>query len=373
MNAEHPIWALVDARSRSQAGIDATTQLAGLSLASRQVRMAARQGWTGAVVRVVDEADRERTERAIARRPPPSGFEVEMFVGDAEPAGDRVYVPMNATEIYLADELARAADAGEVPASMMRIESPADVRTAEKRMAKLIRKSVDQDGVISYHAFRPISRLMTLATLDTRVTPNQVSSVAMLCGVAAAVLAAFGGYYMVLAAGICYWLGAVVDCVDGEIARLRIEGSKLGEWLDTLADDVSTYGLLAGLGIGLVNDGYDSYWNLIGLGGAAIGVLMQAKIYADLHRWQVTIDTAQYPWFFGAPSDGVGGQRSLVGRIFYGVSFFFRRDAFVTIVAILLACDLRRIATLMLAAGTVIVLFLFLLHVAVTALRRQES
>jgi len=373
MAADGSVWALVDARGGGDAGVDASTRLAGLSLAARQVRMAARQGWAGAVVEVADEAARTRTERTIAARPPPPGFRVEISVGGAEPDGGRSYVALEATAIYTADELASATAADRTPAPLMRIESPADVKNAEKRLARMIRKSVDQDGVVSYHAFRPISRLMTRAVLNTRVSPNQVSTVAMLCGVAAAIIAAFGGYYPVLLAGILYWVGAVVDCVDGEIARLRIEGSKLGEWLDTLADDVSTYGLLAGLGIGLVADGYDPLWNAVGLGGAAVGFLVQAKIYADLHRWRMTIDTAQYPWFFGAPSAGGAADRGLAGKIFYVIGFFFRRDAFVTGIAILLAFDLRRVATTILAGGVVIVLVLFVVHVAVTALRRGES
>ncbi len=373
MSPEGPLWARVDARCGQRAEVDPSTVLAGLSLVARQLRMAARQNWQGARVEVEDESARARIQRSISRRPPPPGFDVEIALDGEELPEDRRYVSLDAMAVYAADELTRASAANRTPEPFARIEGPADVRRVEKRLAVMIRKSIDQDGIVSYYAFRPISRLMTRAVLNTRVAPNHVSSVAMLCGVAAAVVAAFGGYYPVLAAGILYWVGAVIDCVDGEIARLRIEGSKMGEWLDTLADDVSTYGLLAGLGIGLVTDGYDPLWNAIGIGGAAVGFLVQAKIYYDLHRWKMTIDTAQYPWFFGAPSEGGAAEGGLGGRLFYAIGFFFRRDAFVTGIAILLALDLRRVATATLAAGVVIVLFLFLLHVAVTALRREAT
>lgn len=373
MSPESPLWARVDARGGRYAEVDASTVLAGLAMVSRQLRMAARQGWQGARVEVDGESTRARIEKAISRRPPPSDFAVEVALSGEDSPAERRYLALDAMAVYTADELKSAAAASRAPEPFARIESPADVTRVEKRLAVMIRKSIDQDGIVSYYAFRPISRLMTRAVLNTGVAPNHVSAVAMLCGVAAAVVAAFGGYYPVLAAGILYWVGAVVDCVDGEIARLRIEGSKMGEWLDTLADDVSTYGLLAGLGIGLVADGYDPIWNAIGIGGAAVGFLVQAKIYYDLHRWQMTIDTAQYPWFFGAPSEGGAAQGGIGSRLFYAIGFFFRRDAFVTGIAILLALDLRRVATATLAAGVVIVLFLFLLHVAVTALRRGES
>jgi phosphatidylserine synthase len=282
-------------------------------------------------------------------------------------------VALDPAAIYLAPALIAAAESGRPPAALCRVTSAAEAAAARRLLAAAARKTIDQDGVVSYFAFRPLSRQMTRLVLDTRVTPNHVSLAAMAFGVAAAVLAGFGGRGPVVAAGLLYWIGAVVDCVDGEIARFRIEGSKTGEWLDTLADDVSTYGLLAGLSIGLVGDGYPPAWNLVGVGGAAIGFAVQAKLYADLHRWGMTIDTAQYPWFFGAPSSAGQGERGVFGWIFYGVAFLFRRDAFVTGIAILLVAGFRRLAIAVLGLGVAVILVLFLVHVAVTALAREPG
>jgi phosphatidylserine synthase len=325
------------------------------------------------VVCLADEASRESVEAAVARRPPPPGFTVEYVVGDRPGHEGRTRVHVDGAGVYTADILARAAASGESPDPILVIAEPADVGRVVKRLKELNRKSIDQDGVISYFFFRPISGLMTRLVIDTFVTPNQVSIAAMAFGVAAAICAGFGGYTMVAVAGILYWVGAVVDCVDGEIARFRIEGSKAGEWLDTLADDVSTYGLLAGLGVGLVGDGYPGWWNLVGIGGAVVGFVVQAKIYVDLHRWGMTIDTAQYPWFFGAPSGAGSQERGLFGLLFYWFAFLFRRDTFVTIIAVLLCCDLRRFATSVLAAGVVVVLGLFVVHTVVTALGKGRS
>ncbi len=367
-----PAWSLIDARWPHDALVTPTSRIAGLPLIARHLRMVARQGWDGAVIEVSDVAAQREIEAAIATRPPPPSLTVEYLVDGRSPT-PRSYVELDGSAIYSADELSRAATHSLAPEPLARPTTAAEVARAERTLARLIRKNIDQDGAVSVVAFRPISRQMTRLVLDTGVTPNQVSIAAMAFGIAAAVIAGFGGYYPVMIAGLLYWVGAVVDCVDGEIARLRIEGSKAGEWLDTLADDVSTYGLLAGLGVGLVSDGYDPLWNLVGIGGAALGFLLQAKLYADLHRWNMTIDTAQYPWFFGAPSNGGEQERGLVATIFYVIAFLFRRDAFVTIIAILLICDLRQLATALLASGVVIVLGLFLIHTLVTAVRGQSS
>ena len=362
-------WALIEARSGDGAQVSPQSRVAGLSLIARQVRLAARQGWRGAVIRVADSDERQQLEAAIAKQPPAADFEIEFTVADAHPQVARSYVHMSACAIYQAEELSGAASAGRKPDPLMTLSNKDDLRVAEKRLARLIRKDLDQDGVVSYFVFRPMSRIMTRALLDSPVSPNHVSILAMLFGIAAGIFAVVAEPWALAAAGVCFWLGAVVDHVDGELARLRLQGSKLGEWLDTLADDVSTYGLLAGLGVGLLLSGADPVWAVVGIGGAVVGFLLQAKLYADLHRWGMTIDTAQYPWFFGAPAEGSSQERSVGGWIFYGVAFLFRRDAFVTMLSVALVLGYPRTSVIGLLVGVAVVFVLFVVHGVVMARR----
>lgn len=363
-----PVWALIDARTSG--GVDATTRLGGLSLIARQVRMAARRKWAGALIQVADAAERSAIEAALAAEPPPPELAVEYAVGGDLPDGDaRTLVLMRAAAIYTADELEAAAARGGDAQPAVRIDGPDDLKPAERTLVRLIRKSIDQDGVVSYFCFRPISRQMTRLLIETPVSPNHVSIAAMLFGIAAAICAGVGGYTMVAVAGILYWVGAVVDCVDGELARLRLQGSKMGEWLDTLADDVSTYGLMAGLGIGLWSGGADPWWAWIGIGGAGLGFLLQAKLYADLHAWGMTIDTAQYPWFFGTPSEGTAGRRGAFGWFTYLIGFVFRRDAFVTIIGVVLVAGQPRAAVIGLAVGLAFFTGVFITDAVVNTVR----
>jgi hypothetical protein len=99
-------------------------------------------------------------------------------------------------------------------------------------------------------------------------------------------------------------------------------------------------------------------------------MLVHVKLYADLVRMGRAIDTAQYPWFFGTPFDGGQNQsdseseheRGLGARLFYFISFFFRRDAYVTATAILLILGLRRVAVLVLGGGVAIIVLMFIIH-----------
>ena len=44
------------------------------------------------------------------------------------------------------------------------------------------------------------------------------------------------------------FLGGVVDCCDGEVARLRLESSRLGAWIDAIGDDISRLALILAVG-----------------------------------------------------------------------------------------------------------------------------
>jgi phosphatidylglycerophosphate synthase len=375
------IWMLIDTRDRQVAGMHATTRIAGLSLIARHVRMAARQGWRGAVVRVAGSEAERAFVRALERQPPPPGFVVEYAAGEQDAPADRVYVPVALHALYAPEALAQAARSGEVsaplpaplptplPTPLIDIVTPADVRAAERLLYQRIRKSMDQDGVLAYYLFRPLSRRMTRVLVNTPVSPNQVTLTAMAAGIGAAICAGFGGAALVALAGALYWLGSVIDCVDGELARLRLQGSKLGEWLDTLTDDVSTFGLLAGLGIGMMRDGHDDVWMTAAIAAALAGMLVHIKLYADLYRMGRAIDTAQYPWFFGAPFDGGERQRGLGARLFHAISFLFRRDAYVTATAILLIVGLRPVAVLVLGVGVALIVIMFIIHHVLLAVR----
>src|SRR5262249_19484630 len=276
----------------------------------------------------------------------PAGLAVEVVAG--APDGP----PLDGAKVYVAG-LEPVGDA----------RTPTGRSAAERPLFRLLRKSVDLDSVVAYYAMRPLSRLPPRLLVPTPVTPNQVTMLALLSGVTAAISAASGEYAI---AGILFWLGAAMDCVDGDLARLRLQGSRLGEWLDTLADDVSTLGLLLGLGVGLAADGYGPTWQLLGIVGALCGLGTEAKLYLDLHRLGLPIDTAQYPWFFGSP----GGRPGRLGRAFYACSFLFRRDAFVTLVAILLCGGARRAPFLILFGGALVFAGMLAVHMWVTR-RRQ--
>ncbi len=357
---------------------NAATRVAGLTLLGRHLRLAARLGCAAVDVHVASAAERDEILHLVAADPPPSGVSVavaEWAVAADSPRddADNAEVPVQLRAIYTRDGLAAAAASGRPPEPLARVELLSDVGPAAARLRRSLRKSIAHDGVVAWFVMRPLSELLARALVDTRVTPNQVTLLALAFGLVAGWQASLGGYSHTVAAGILVWAGAVVDCVDGDLARMRLQSSRLGQWLDTLADDVTTCALVVGLGMGLHRDGADRGWLVLAVAAALVFALAEAKSYADLHRLGLPIDTAAYPWFYGDPSRGRTGRRGFVAFSFYVIGFLFKRDAFITVVALFLLLDLRRVVVVGLAAGNAVLAGLLIVHVIVMAARARRQ
>jgi len=366
-------WADIDARPAGE--IAATTIVAGIPLFIRPLRQLARQGWAHARVLVGDDQQAETVWRCLRLHPVPHTMAVEVVRADK--AGSGAALTLSASAIYLSDDLAAAHSAGTRPAAAIEIRQRSDMRAAEHMLYARIRKSVDADGLFAHYLIRPLTVPLTRMLLGTRVSPNQVTITALLAGLCAAACAADGTRSLTITAGLLYWLGNAIDCIDGDLARLRLQSSKMGEWLDSMTDEISTFTLLAGLGVGLWHSHAGREWLILGLAGSVVGALTVARLYLELHRRRMPIDSAQFPWFFqdaGAPKpDPPGAPASLLGRVGRLLTFLVRRDANVTIVAALLIVDLRQWAVALMALGIAFGAALTVVHFVVMARRRVRA
>ena len=99
------------------------------------------------------------------------------------------------------------------------------------------------DSRLARHIARPLAA--------TRVRPNHVTAASMLLGLAAAVGYASGAPRGMSWGAVLYVLSAILDHVDGELARLTGTSSAAGQRFDRVADLVVRFTLFAGMGIGL--------------------------------------------------------------------------------------------------------------------------
>ena len=120
-----------------------------------------------------------------------------------------------------------------------------------------------QDGFFTTFFVSPYSKYIARWAARRGFTPNQVTSVSMLIGVAAAAAFGFGTRAGLVTGAVLLQVAFTFDCVDGQLARYTRMFTKLGAWLDSVFDRGKEYAVFAGLAIGASRAG-DPVWILAG-------------------------------------------------------------------------------------------------------------
>ena len=157
--------------------------------------------------------------------------------------------------------------------------TPAERHHAERLLMRTLFKPTD--GIISRKLNRHISLQVTRALLDTPVTPNQMTLVAMAFGLAAIGVVWYCGAAGLIAGAVLLQIQSILDGCDGEISRLKYLRSRLGEWLDQVFDDVVNLGYFAVVGYTLYAAG-SSIAGWLTVLGAGAHLVYQAALYTAL-------------------------------------------------------------------------------------------
>lgn len=133
---------------------------------------------------------------------------------------------------------------------------------------KSSKKKRDINRFTEYIA-RPPAAVVVWFLAKTPITPNQVTFLsAVVAAGAAAMFALLPGYTWLLAAALVFEFSFVLDCADGQLARLRKIASPLGHLLDFLMDELKAMFIYGAIAIRLWQDtGGDERLLLVGLGG----------------------------------------------------------------------------------------------------------
>jgi phosphatidylglycerophosphate synthase len=124
--------------------------------------------------------------------------------------------------------------------------------------------------------YRPVAFVLVKAIAPTPVTPNQLTMASLAAGLATAAAFASGTRAGLIWGAFLYALANVLDCADGQLARLQKSGTLLGRVVDGAADYLSGIAVFIGLGIGFVSPGGVSWW-LVALAAISSGV--QAMLF----------------------------------------------------------------------------------------------
>ncbi|AOI62786.1 CDP-alcohol phosphatidyltransferase [Burkholderia territorii] len=121
-----------------------------------------------------------------------------------------------------------------------------------------------------------LARSLVRPLIDTPVTPNHLTTLRLLIGVAGAWCLAQGGFGWSNAGAFLIVLSNFVDHTDGELARISGKSSKIGHFYDLAADALVTVALFVSMGVGIVAQGGQMAASPVLLGavaGAAVALI----------------------------------------------------------------------------------------------------
>ena len=156
----------------------------------------------------------------------------------------------------------------------LHVHDAAAANAAERMLFQSLRGQ--HEGFVDTYFNRAVSAQLSRLFLALRFSPNAVTMVATAVGLLAAATFSTGSYAAGIVGALLFQLAAIVDCCDGEVARLTFTESPFGEQLDIMTDNIVHMAIFAGIGWGVfvAQGGWQSAaprpWLPLALGGAAV-------------------------------------------------------------------------------------------------------
>jgi phosphatidylglycerophosphate synthase len=107
-------------------------------------------------------------------------------------------------------------------------------------------KPLEVEEPIDVWVHRPLAYLLARAAYPLPVSPNAITMASILFGISSGVAMVVEFEHHLVVAGALLFLSAVLDCADGQLARLRGTSSDFGRMLDGFADMVVSVAAVGG-------------------------------------------------------------------------------------------------------------------------------
>ena len=174
-----------------------------------------------------------------------------------------------------------------------------DVHKAERRLYSSLKGEFE--GFVDRYFNRRLSRWCTRVFVAMGWSPNAITIFATVIGLFAAAVFATGSYAGGVIAALLFQFAAVIDCSDGEVARLTFTESPFGAWLDIALDNVVHMAIFGGIALGAyARAGHaEDAWISLALGAAAVFgnalsflLVNKAQKIRTLSEWKTPVHAA---------------------------------------------------------------------------------
>ncbi|WP_435125835.1 DUF5941 domain-containing protein [Micromonospora tulbaghiae] len=219
-------------------------------------------------------------------------------------AVDRLVADLAARGTLIFAHRVRLLVAHRVGDEAQREAAEAAVAAVDEDRAELKLSVKERDDFFTTFFVSTWSPYVTKAAARIGIGPTGVTMVSVAFAVAAAVLFGTGGRPALVAGAVLLYLGFVLDCVDGQLARYTRHFSAWGGWLDTMADRFKEYVVYAGLGFGATHAGFRYGWAL----ALAAMTLQTVRHMTDTWYGALHDEAARRPKVVSADAGGIGGK-----------------------------------------------------------------
>ena len=131
--------------------------------------------------------------------------------------------------------------------------------------------------IIDRYIIRKISGFITGLLVKTSVTPNQVTIISLILGIASAAFFSHGAHTYTIIAGLFYFISTVFDQCDGEVARYKQMTSDFGKTFDIIVDSIVNATITIGITIAIYKtngSGLSIIAGLLAMTGIVISLLL---------------------------------------------------------------------------------------------------
>ena len=129
------------------------------------------------------------------------------------------------------------------------------VKSIEQKTMTEEKKREAKKDIFAFYVGRPLSYILTIPFLKTKMTPNQISILSIVpLIIGTALVTISSNQFVLLLSWLCFFLWNLLDGVDGNVARFKGITSPMGSVVDAMAGYAAMY--LSFLTMGIIASDY---------------------------------------------------------------------------------------------------------------------
>jgi hypothetical protein len=127
-------------------------------------------------------------------------------------------------------------------------------------------KMPEAEEILDLVFYRPVAFGFVKTIGHLPVTPNLITVLSLFCGLLAGWDFSIAAHDTLMWGAFWFAAANILDCSDGQLARLQQSGTLMGRVLDGVVDYITGIAIFVGIGIGLAANGHNLWWLVIAAG-----------------------------------------------------------------------------------------------------------